>query len=514
MLRIKICAMLTLIVVMVMTAVYMLLPQSLEADIRDQARTRLGVSALSMERYERLNDFGLEAKAMRVAQFQGLQTALTAEYGDPYEYQRHLGVHDKGLLRWKYAFENLAAEKADLRSVDQALHERPPYKPEMVFVTDEKGVGVAALGTNKYDWYKDNVSERHPDLLAVRDGVAREAIWSFRWGQKEGETAAWYHVGIAPVMEGPEKLIGVVVVGSLISGSTAQAASVNVGGSGVAYFHDGKVFASTLTNDEALSRAVFEGGKNKVAGGATPPPFTITHEGSEYLAAVRYFNSSRSGDKRTGFIVLTNMTTELATVQKIKTSIFIVGPIILIVLLGAVLIVIRSFVKAFEEIDQGIQEVIAGNKDYQFQVSGNHAFQTEMAQSLNLMTAFLQGKRMPDEEDDEVSTSGWGQGFEVDEVSRTAMIRATGPMVTGVPMKGAPEEPLEPLDEYQRRVFDEYVAARRNLGLGVEDLTFDKFIAKLTENTEALKRKHEAKDVRFTVVVRDGKVVLKPQPIF
>jgi hypothetical protein len=513
MLRIKICAMLTLIVVMVMTAVYMLLPQSLDDDIRGQARSQLEVATLSMERYERLNDFGVTAKAERIAAFRGLQSALVAEYNDPYEYHRHLGVHEKGILRWKFAFENLAGEKSDARAVDAMIHERPPYKPEMVFVADEKGVGVAALGTNKYDWYKEDVAARHPEMLAVKDGVAREGVWYFRWSVTDSDTAAWYHVGIAPVMQGPEKLIGHVVVGSLIAGGTAQSASANIGGADVAYFNEGKIFASTLKGDEALSRAIFEAGKDKLAGGGTPPPFTITHDGSEYLVAVRYF-SSASADKKTGFVVLSNMTTKLATVQKVKTSIFVVGPVILIILLGAVLIVIRSFVKAFEDIDQGIQEVIAGNKDYEFQVSGNHAFQSEMAQSLNLMSAFLQGKRMPDEEDDEVSASGWGGGFEFDEISRTAMIRATGPLVTGVPMKGAPTEELEPLDEYRRRVFDEYVAARRNLGLGVDDLTFDKFVTKLSENTVALKRKHEAKDVRFSVVVRDGKVVLKPQPIF
>ncbi len=512
MLRIKICAMLTLIVVMVMTAVYMMLPQSLENDIRSEARGQLGVAARSMERYERLNDFGVTAKAERIAAFRGLQSALTAEYNDPYEYHRHLGVHEKGILRWKYAFENLAAEKGDARPVDAMIHERPPYNPELVFVADEKGIGVAALGTNKYDWYKDDVGARHPDMLAVKDGVPREGIWYFRWTVTDSDSAAWYHVGIAPVMQGPEKLIGVVVVGSLIAGGSAQTAAEHIGGGDVAYFHNGKIFASTLKNDESLSRAIFEGGKDKLAGGATPPSFTISHDGAEYLVAVRYFSSTRGADKKTGFVVLSNMTERLATVQKIKTSIFVVGPIILIILLGAVLIVIRSFVKAFEEIDQGIQEVIAGNKDYEFQVSGNHAFQTEMAQSLNLMSAFLQGKRMPDEEDDEVSASGWG--FEFDEVSRTAMIRATGPMVTGVPMSGANEEPEEPQQEYRRRIFDEYVAARRNLGLGVDDLTYDKFISKLTENTAVLMRKHEARDVRFSVVVRDGKVVLKPEPRF
>lgn len=516
MLRIKICAMLTLIVVMVMTAVYMLLPQSLEDDVRSQARARLGMAAISMERYERLNDFGVKAKATRIAAFRGLQSSLTAEYGDPYEYQRHLGVHDKGLLRWKFAFENLAKDAAQgTRAVDAPLHERPPYTPEMVFVTDEKGVGVAALGTNKYDWYKDDVASRHPDVLSVKDGVPREGVWFFRWSQKEGESANWYHVGMAPVMQGPEKLLGVVVVGSLIADGSAQTASETIGGADVAYFHDGKIFASTLENDEALSRAVFNSKDSKLTGGATPAPFTVQHDGNEYLVAVRYFNSARGAEKPTGFVVLTNMTAELGTVQKIKTSIFVVGPIILIVLLGAVLIVIRSFVKAFEDIDQGIQEVIAGNKDYVFEVSGNHAFQEEMAQSLNLMSAFLQGKRMPDEEDDEVSSSGWGNQFEVEAVSQTGMMRATtGPQVTGVPMKGGSPATSEPLEAYQRRIFDEYVAARSNLGLGVDDLTFDKFAAKLMDNTEALKRKHEAKDVRFSVVVRDGKVVLKPQPIF
>jgi hypothetical protein len=508
MLRIKICLMLTLIVAMFMTVVYITLPQALEDDIRSDSRQQLAVAALSMERFERLNGFGVTAKAKRIADFRGLQTALIEEYGDPYEYNRHLGVYNDGLLRWKYAFQNLAKDNADVRTVSSPLHERPPFTPEIFFVTDEKGVGVAALGTNKYDWYTDPVAERHPAMLAVKDGVAREDVWYWRWGQGEGETGAWYHVGIAPVMQGPEQLVGVVVVGSLIASGTAQTASKHLGGQNVAYFHDKKIFASTLRGDEALGQAIFA----KLTGpAATPAPFSVQHNGKEFLVAIRYFEGV--DDRSTGFAVFMNMTERLTTVKKIRTSIFVIGPLVLIFLLAAVLAVIRSFVKAFEEIDQGIQEVISGSKDYQFEVQGNHGFQVEMAQSLNLMSAYLQGKRMPDEEDDEVSTSGWSNDVLFGAVSTTAMMRATGPQVVGVPQTGAASDAPESLEGYQRRVFDEYISARANLGMGIESLTYEKFARKLVANTEALKRKHKAQDVRFSVVVRDGKVVLKPQPI-
>jgi hypothetical protein len=66
---------------------------------------------------------------------------------------------------------------------------------------------------------------------------------------------------------------------------------------------------------------------------------------------------------------------------------------------------------------------------------------------------------------------------------------------------------------YRRRIFKEYTDALRARGESIQGITFEKFIAKLDANAQALRAKYKCERVRFLVVNADGKVILKPVPI-
>ena len=66
--------------------------------------------------------------------------------------------------------------------------------------------------------------------------------------------------------------------------------------------------------------------------------------------------------------------------------------------------------------------------------------------------------------------------------------------------------------DYYKRVFTEYVAARKASG-SPDDVSFESFIAKLKVNEGKLKAQYQCRAVRFRVVTKDGKVSLKPVPI-
>jgi hypothetical protein len=70
----------------------------------------------------------------------------------------------------------------------------------------------------------------------------------------------------------------------------------------------------------------------------------------------------------------------------------------------------------------------------------------------------------------------------------------------------------EPEPDYYKRVYTEYLAARRAVG-NPDEVSFEGFIAKLRVNEGKLKAQHQCKAVRFRVVTKDGKVTLKPVPI-
>src|SRR5262249_60808164 len=71
----------------------------------------------------------------------------------------------------------------------------------------------------------------------------------------------------------------------------------------------------------------------------------------------------------------------------------------------------------------------------------------------------------------------------------------------------------EPEATYYKRVYDEYIAARTAAGESVQSISFESFTAKLRLNEANLKKKYNAKSVRFRVVTKNGQVSLKPVPI-
>ena len=71
----------------------------------------------------------------------------------------------------------------------------------------------------------------------------------------------------------------------------------------------------------------------------------------------------------------------------------------------------------------------------------------------------------------------------------------------------------EPEPDYLRRVYAEFVAARRALGENMVGVTFDGFRAKLRSSEVAMRAKLGCKAVRFKVQTRGDQVSLKPVPI-
>ncbi len=68
------------------------------------------------------------------------------------------------------------------------------------------------------------------------------------------------------------------------------------------------------------------------------------------------------------------------------------------------------------------------------------------------------------------------------------------------------------LDEF-RKVFDKYVAMRLDNGESIENLNFDNFLEKIKKTKADILIKGNYKDVKFDVVIKNGKVTLKANPI-
>lgn len=68
-------------------------------------------------------------------------------------------------------------------------------------------------------------------------------------------------------------------------------------------------------------------------------------------------------------------------------------------------------------------------------------------------------------------------------------------------------------NQHFRQIFEEFLATKRRCGEAADNLTFEKFAAKLRKNRDALKARHGCRSVRFQVYVKDGKAALKASPV-
>jgi hypothetical protein len=102
---------------------------------------------------------------------------------------------------------------------------------------------------------------------------------------------------------------------------------------------------------------------------------------------------------------------------------------------------------------------------------------------------------------------------------------AAGMPAAGMPAAAAPEpEPIPAADPAPgagdfdeladwRRVYEEFIALKRQCGEETGTLTFDKFKGTLQRNKDALVARHNCSRVKFTVYVKEGKAALKASPV-
>ncbi|HEX6239324.1 MAG TPA: MXAN_5187 C-terminal domain-containing protein [Polyangiales bacterium] len=72
-----------------------------------------------------------------------------------------------------------------------------------------------------------------------------------------------------------------------------------------------------------------------------------------------------------------------------------------------------------------------------------------------------------------------------------------------MPAAGAPDE------QRLKRIYEEYTAARRRNNEG--DVRFEQMVGSIQKMLPELSKKHQGKRIDFEVVVKDGRVGLKPK---
>jgi hypothetical protein len=212
----------------------------------------------------------------------------------------------------------------------------------------------------------------------------------------------------------------------------------------VAFFQGEKMVGSTFSapQEDSLKKSAFA--EAKILQSDNPEQLlTLEVGGKPYLAIVRFFAGEfEASNNPAGFIVLSPLADAKKPVELAMTNILAMTAAVLLVGIILLLFFIHAFMKPVTVIEQGIGEILAGNKDYVFEVDDKNSFFANVLQGLNLVSAFLQGKPMPDDPD---GHGDWGELM--GDTGAGSAASAPG-KVTGVAMPGMGGAPkAKPADD-------------------------------------------------------------------
>ncbi len=189
---------------------------------------------------------------------------------------------------------------------------------------------------------------------------------------------------------------------------------------------------------------------------------------------------------------------------KIKLFVMVLGLGALAIAMLGLYLSHRRLVAQIDQVELGVTDIINGNVDRTFRPVGEEL--EGLSNGLNVMLARLLGRPEPGEEDfdDEGNPIIPGR-VEFEDGEGAAPAPTTDPDLAALAQESEPD--------YYKRVYTEYLAARRATG-HPDEVSFENFIAKLKVNEGKLRAQYQCRAVRFRVVTKDGKVSLKPVPIF
>jgi hypothetical protein len=401
-------------------------------------------------------------------------------------------------------------------------------KPDLIALVDANGNIVAendAPVVYPKEWKKEGDKGGTETIIPALNVVLanNRVIISDLWTYK----AQLMKVGVAPVID-PDAPVpasdpdGVVIIGAVVVAyaQTAQAAQRDkrLLGTDIAYFDNQPdhqlVAATSFTKGTSSEEDTAKGKKigelikaNKVAFGGQQ---RVNIDGMDYFAAAAAMPRSTTNPKKmpkdypavtAGAMVLSPIADVANTSGTIKLFIILVGLGALAISMLGLYLSHRRLVAQIDAIELGVADIINGNVDRTFRPVGPEL--DGLANGLNVMLARLLGRPEPGEEefDDEGNPIIPGR-VEFEEGEEKPQ---TDPDLARLAQESEPD--------YYKRVFTEYVAARKAVG-SPDDVSFENFIAKLKVNEGKLKAQYQCRAVRFRVVTKDNKVSLKPVPIF
>jgi hypothetical protein len=488
------------IVIAVLTAVAFVVTSKAYSDkVHKDAEAQLRRSYQVVQQLAQLETIDVANKAERLAADKSFATALKSESGSERANASRVG------------FTKFTSNEKE-----------GDVKPDLIALVDANGKLVAMNDVPSVipnQWIKPE-KPNETIIPALNVVLGSRVIISDVWN----DHGRMMKIGVAPVIDTdvvapPSDPDGVVIIGAIVVAysMTSQLAQQDkrLLGTEIAYYDQGKVVASSFTKgsgteeDTTKTGALTELVKNgKVKEGAGQVKVTV--DGVPYYAAAVPMPRSTTNAKRMpadypamtgGAMVLAVAADTANTAGTIKMFIALLGLGAIAMSLLGLYLTHRRLVAQVDQIELGVTDIINGNVDRTFRPVG--AELDGLANGLNVMLARLLGRPEPGEEEfDEDGNPIIPGRVDFEEGEDKPQV---DPDLANLAKESEPD--------YYKRVFTEYVAARKASG-SPDDVSFENFIAKLKVNEGKLRAQYNCRAVRFRVVTKDGKVSLKPVPIF
>jgi hypothetical protein len=405
------------------------------------------------------------------------------------------------------AFE--AAERSSTWFGDPARGSRG--NPDIVVITDYAGK-VLARNADRNRMYGTKLDAALPAVRSAIGGEAQHDVW------KKDDEGKLLELAVAPVRGDQGNIVGTLVVGYDLSNGLARAEGQRLGGRDVAFLVDDKVYSSSFSESVAKQLRGFLFGEAKSAtqaamGGSVSTAWQSKLDGEEYVGVLAPLPFASSA--KVAYAVVADKSRASAVVGGATNIILVLTLVFALVVLGYGFMVGNSIVRPIEQIEEGVLAAINGNTDVRLDTNnpdlGGLAYRIN--QLLNVFTGVSEGE----EEDDQGRVSNVRQQDWKDSAFSDAQPAAAAAAASGGGGGGEPiDDPAlaqrllaEPEDSYYRRVFQEYVAAKKALGENI-NIPEDRFTQRLRGNEQALVKKHGVRGVRFVVQKSGAQVNLQP----
>jgi len=373
--------------------------------------------------------------------------------------------------------------------------------PTLVLFVDDQGVAVGRNGSALMRG--DNISAVYPAVAeTLKTGLTGSAVWLNRQRQEQ------MLVSYAIIRSDAGKPLGALIVGTPLNDERLARTSDLTSGHVLIFAAVGEKGPELLADSNNTTSDVMS---------AASSPSVAAAVRTAVMSGTTAQADSNAADQVFGAIPVSGYAEQKAVlIAAVPSSLggnfsSMLWPVLAASGLGLVLVVIGGVLLGnyisgpVSELEDGLLAIINGNSDLRFQIE--HDELGGLVFRINSLLNALMGVA-EDTTDDQgrPSYSPRAQDFqEALAVDESAVAGQADPSV-------AASLAEEPADSYYRRLFNEYIAAKRQLGDPVDHITPAAFQAKIQSSEQEMAQKH-GRPVRYQVQLRGNGVVLNAVPL-